>query len=251
MIKIIFQSTPRPFEGHIMKIKDSIVLVTGANRGLGLEFARQALALGAAKVYAAARDPAKVTLPGVVPVKLDVTDAASVAALATQCPDVTLLVNNAGIARTGGVTGGDAAALLRDQLETNVFGMLHMSRAFAPVLARNGGGAILNILSILSWVNMPLLGAYGVSKAAAWSLTNSLREELRAQGTQVVGFHAGFIDTDMIRSFDVPKSTPADVVAQSYVAIEAGETEVRVDEGTRQVRAGLSQGIYLRDPFAA
>lgn len=234
-----------------MKIKDSIVLVTGANRGLGLEFARQALALGAAKVYAAARDPAKVTLPGVVPVRLDVTDAASVAALSAQCPDVTLLVNNAGIGRTGGVTGGDAAALLRDHLETNVFGVLHMSRAFAPVLARNGGGAILNILSILSWVNTPLLGAYGVSKAAAWSLTNSLREELRAHGTQVVGFHGGFIDTDMIRTFDVPKAAPADVVAQSYAAIEAGETEVRVDEGTRQVKTGLSQGVYLRDALAA
>jgi len=233
-----------------MKIKDSVVLVTGANRGLGLEFARQALALGAAKVYAAARDPSKVTLPGVIPVKLDVTNVAEVAALAVQCPDVTLLVNNAGIGRTGGVTGGDAASLLRDHLETNLYGVLHMSHAFAPVLARNGGGAILNILSILSWVNTPMLGAYGISKAAAWSLTNSLREELRAQGTQVVGFHGGFIDTDMIRSFDVPKSTPADVVAQSYAAIEAGETEVRVDEGTRQVKAGLSQGVYLRDALA-
>ena len=230
-----------------MKIKGSVVLVTGANRGLGLEFARQALALGAAKVYAAARDPSKVTLPGVVPVKLDVTNVADVAALAVQCPDVTLLVNNAGIGRLGGVTGGDATTLLRDQLETNLFGVAHMSNAFAPVLARNGGGAILNLLSILSWVNTPVLGAYGVSKAAAWALTNSLRIELKAQGTQVVGFHGGFIDTDMVRGFDAPKATPADVVAQSYAAIEAGELEVRVDEGTRQVKAGLSQGVYLGD----
>jgi NAD(P)-dependent dehydrogenase (short-subunit alcohol dehydrogenase family) len=233
-----------------MKIKDSVILVTGANRGLGLEFARQALALGAAKVYAGARDPSKVTLPGVVPVRLDVTDAANVAAVAAQCADVTLLINNAGIGRTGGVIGGDATALLRDHLETNLFGIAHMSHAFAPVLARNGGGAILNILSILSWINTPLLGAYGVSKAAAWALTNSLRAELKAQGTQVVGFHGGFIDTDMIRAFDVPKSTPADVVAQSYAAIEAGELEVRVDEATRQVKGGLSQGAYLQDALA-
>ena len=233
-----------------MKIQGSVVLVTGANRGLGLEFSRQALALGAAKVYAAARDPSQVTLPGVVPVKLDVTNLVDVAALAAQCPDVTLLVNNAGIGRVGGVASGDATTLLREQLETNLFGVAHMSHAFAPVLGRNGGGAILNLLSILSWVNTPMLGAYGVSKAAAWALTNSLRSELKAQGTQVVGFHGGFIDTDMIRAFDVPKATPADVVAQSYAAIEAGELEVRVDEATRQVKAGLSQGVYLGDALA-
>ena len=230
-----------------MKIKDSVVLVTGANRGLGLEFARQALALGARKVYAAARDPSKVTLPGVVPVKLDVTRPEDAAELATRCPDVTLLINNAGIARTGGVLAADAATVLREQLETNVFGLLHMSRAFAPVLARNGGGAILNLLTILSWINTPLLGAYGVSKSAAWALTNSLRIELQAQGTQVVGFHGGFIDTDLVRGLDVPKATPVDVVAQSYAAIEAGELEVRVDEGTRQVKAALSQGVYLQN----
>jgi NAD(P)-dependent dehydrogenase (short-subunit alcohol dehydrogenase family) len=230
-----------------MKIKDSVVLVTGANRGLGREFARQALALGAAKVYAAARDPATVTLPGVVPVRLDVTKAADVAALAAQCADVTLVINNAGIGRTGGVLAGDAESLLREQLETNLFGMLHMSRAFAPVLGRHGGGAILNVLSIVSWVSAPLLGLYGVTKAAAWSLTNSLRIELAPQGTQVVGLHAGFIDTDMIRSFDVPKAAPADVVAQSYAAIEAGELEVRADDGTRLVKDALSHGVYLTD----
>jgi short-subunit dehydrogenase len=163
---------------------------------------------------------------------------------------VTLVINNAGIGRTGGIVEGDAITLLRDQLETNLFGVLNMSRAFADILGRNGGGAILNILSILSWINTPMLGAYGVTKSAAWALTNSLRAELKAQGTQVVGFHGGFIDTDMIRSFDVPKSSPADVVRQSYAAIEAGELEVRVDEATRQVKAGLSQGVYLADALA-
>jgi len=233
-----------------MKIQGSVILVTGANRGLGLEFARQALALGASKVYAAARDPSKVTLPGVVPVKLDVTDVADVAALAVQCPDVTLLVNNAGIGRTGGFLDGNAATLLRDQLETNLFGILNTSNAFAPILARNGGGAILNVLSILSWVNAPVLAAYSVTKAAAWSLTNGLRNELAAQGTQVVGLHAGFIDTDMVRSFEAPKTTPQDVVGQAYAAIQAGELEVSVDEGSRQVKAGLSHGVYLGNPLA-
>jgi len=246
MITIIFQT-----KESTMKIQGSVVLITGANRGLGLEFARQALALGAAKVYAGARDPSKVTLPGVIPVRLDVTSLADVAAAAIQCPDVTLVINNAGIGRPGGIVEGDAVALLRDQLETNLFGVLNMSRAFADILGRNGGGAILNILSILSWINTPMLGAYGVTKSAAWALTNSLRAELKAQGTQVVGFHGGFIDTDMIRDFDVPKSSPVDVVRQSYAAIEAGELEVRVDEATRQVKAGLSQGVYLGDALAA
>ena len=233
-----------------MKIQGSVVLVTGANRGLGLEFARQAVALGAAKVYAAARDPSTITLPGVIPVKLDVTNLADVAALAVQCPDVTLLVNNAGIGRPGGFMAGDAAGLLRDQLETNLFGVLNMSNAFAAILGRNGGGAILNVLSILSWVNAPVLAAYSVTKAAAWSLTNGLRNELAAQRTQVVGLHAGFIDTDMVRSFEAPKTTPQDVVRQGYAALEAGELEVCVDEGSRQVKGGLSHGVYLGNPLA-
>jgi len=233
-----------------MKIEGSVVLVTGANRGLGQEFARQALAAGAKKVYAGARDPGKVSLAGVVPIKLDVTNADDVATVASQCADVTLLVNNAGIARLGGVVQGDSAALLREHLETNLFGVLNMSRAFAGSLGKNGGGAILNILSILSWVNTPALGTYSISKAAAWALTNDLRHELRAQGTQVVGLHAGFIDTDMARGFDAPKITPQDVVAQALKALEAGEEEVLVDEPTRQVKDGLSHGVYLKDIFA-
>lgn len=234
-----------------MKIEGSVVLVTGANRGLGLEFARQALARGAAKVYAGARDPSKVTLPGVVPVKLDVTNPADVAAAAELCKDVTLLINNAGIAQIGGITtGDDPESLLRTLIETNLFGMHRMSRAFAGILGANGGGALLNILSLVSWISLPMIGAYGVTKAAAWGLTNSLRHELRAQGTQVVGFHAGFIDTDMTRSLDTPKATPEDVVRQSYDAIEAGQEEVLVDEQTRQVRNGLSQGVYLKDVMA-
>jgi len=233
-----------------MKLEGSVVLVTGANRGLGQEFARQALAAGAKKVYAGARDPGKVSLAGVVPIKLDVTNADDVATAASQCADVTLLINNAGIARLGGVVQGDPAALLREHLETNLFGVLDMSRAFAGTLGKNGGGAILNILSILSWVNSPSLGTYGISKAAAWALTNDLRHELRAQGTQVVGLHAGFIDTDMARGFDAPKITPQDVVAQAFQALATGAEEVLVDAPTRQVKDGLSHGVYLKDILA-
>jgi NAD(P)-dependent dehydrogenase (short-subunit alcohol dehydrogenase family) len=233
-----------------MNVKDSVVLITGANRGLGLEFAKQALKRGAAKVYATARDPSKISLAGVVPIRLDVTNPAEVAAVAAQCKDVTLLINNAGIARIGGVVQGDSAPLLREQLETNLFGMLHMSRGFADILGKNGGGAILNILSILSWVNTPKIGGYGITKAAAWGLTNSLRHELRGQGTQVVSFHAGFIDTDLTRGLDIPKARPEDVVRQAFDAIESGQEEVMTDEATRQVRDGLSQGVYLKDVLA-
>ncbi|MGY3230344.1 NAD(P)-dependent dehydrogenase (short-subunit alcohol dehydrogenase family) [Luteibacter sp. HA06] len=230
-----------------MKLSDSVVLVTGANRGLGLEYAKQALARGAKKVYAAARDVSSVKLDGVEAVELDVTDGEAAAALASRLSDVTVVINNAGIARLGGFVDGNAQKVLREQLETNVFGILNVSQAFAPVLARNGGGAILNMLSILSWINTPSIAAYGASKSAAWGLTNGLRHELRAQGTQVVGVHAGFIDTDLTKGFDVPKAKPEDVVRQALDAIEAGAEEVFVDEPTRQVHGGLTSSVYLKD----
>ncbi|OAJ55367.1 short-chain dehydrogenase [Paraburkholderia ginsengiterrae] len=231
-----------------MKIEGSVVFVTGANRGLGLEFAKQALERGVRKVYAGARNPASVALPGVVLVKLDVTYPAAVAAAADTARDVTLLINNAGIARLGSLTDDGALDALRDHFETNVFGMLSMSRAFAGNLASNGGGAILNVLSVASWINRPILAGYGVSKSAAWAVTNGLRHSLREQHTQVVGLHAGFIDTDLTRVLEVPKATPGDVVRQAYDAIEAGAEEVSTDEFTRQVKAGLSAGVYLDAP---
>ncbi|EEA03089.1 short-chain dehydrogenase/reductase SDR [Burkholderia sp. H160] len=230
-----------------MKIEGAVVFVTGVNRGRGLEFAKQALSRGARKAYAGARDPASVMLQGVVPVKLDVTDPASVATAADTARDVTLLINNAGIARFGSLTDDGALDALRAHFETNVVGMLAVSRAFAGNLAVNGGGAILNVLSVASRVNRPILAAYGVSKSAAWALTNGLRQSLREQRTQVVGLHAGFIDTDLTRGLEVPKATLANVVRQAYEAIEAGAEEVSTDEFTRQLKAGLSAGICLND----
>ena len=143
-----------------MKLDNATVLVTGANRGLGQEFARQALARGARKVYAAARNPASVTLEGVVPVALDVTDAARAEALARELGDVDLVINNAGIAEMTGVLNPDSPEALRRMLETNVFGILNVSRAFAPVLGRHGGGAFLNVLSVASWISSPALAAF-------------------------------------------------------------------------------------------
>jgi NAD(P)-dependent dehydrogenase (short-subunit alcohol dehydrogenase family) len=233
-----------------MQLANATVLITGANRGIGLAFTREALARGARKVYAAARDPASVTLPGVEPLKLDVTRLDEVAAAARHCGDVTLLVNNAGIAKFGGYLAEDSVEAARQHLETNFFGPLHMCRAFAPVLAAHGGGAILNVLSVASWIHSPLLASYGASKSAAWALTNALRHELRAQGTQVLGLHVGFVDTDLVREVQLPKSPASLVVQRSFDALEAGAEEVLADERARQIKQGLSEepGVYLRKP---
>ena len=229
-----------------MKLANATVLVTGANRGLGLAFAREALKRGARKVYAGARDPSTVTLAGVVPIKLDVTNPAEIAAVARELGDVTLLVNNAGIAATGGFLAEGSVEAAQRHLDTNFFGPLRLTQAFAPVLAKNGGGAIVNVLSIASWINGPLLGNYGMSKSAAWAMTNGTRIELREQNTQVLALHVGFIDTDLTNGFDVPKSKPEDVVRTTFDALEAGASEVLADEITRQVHAGLPSGVYLK-----
>jgi NAD(P)-dependent dehydrogenase (short-subunit alcohol dehydrogenase family) len=230
-----------------MKLDNAVVFVTGANRGLGAEFARQALARGARKVYAAARDPASVTQPGVVPVRLDVTDPAQVKAAVEAAGDVTLVINNAGIASFGNLLEEDSIGAMQRMMDTNVYGLLRVSQAFAPVLAANRGGALLNILSVASWISSPGLAAYAATKSAAWSVNNGLRIALKEQGTQVLGLHVGFIDTDMTQGIDLPKLAPADVVARAYEALEAGDKEVLIDELSKNVKRGLSQepGIYL------
>ncbi len=223
-----------------MKIRGSTALVTGANRGIGLAFTRELLARGAKTVYAGARNPSSITQPGVHPVALDVTRPEQIAELAARLRDVDLLINNAGVGHAGGFLAEDSEEVARRQLETNFFGMLRMSKAFAPVLKSNGGGAILNVLSIVSWMNGGMLAAYAASKSAAWSLTNSLRFELAPQKTQVVALHMGFVDTDLVRSFDTPKATPEEIVKRGLDGLEAGLDEVLGDESTRQVKAGLS-----------
>lgn len=231
-----------------MELKNATVLITGANRGIGLAFAREALARGARKVYAGARDPASISLPGLQAIKLDVTSDEDAAAAAALAKDVTLVINNAGIAATGGFLADDSIESARRHLETNLLGPLRVAQAFAPVLGANGGGALLNVLSIASWINRPLLGVYGMSKSAAWALTNGLRHELREQGTQVLGLHMGFVDTDLTRGLDAPKSTPESVVRQAFDALEAGAEEVLADDATRQVKQGLAAEppVYLQ-----
>ena len=223
-----------------MNIQNAVVLVTGANRGIGLAFTRQLLARGARKVYAAARDPATVTLPGVQALRLDVTKPEEIAAAAQQANDVTLVINNAGIAQPGGFLADDSDAVARRIFETNFFGMLNVSKTFAPVLKANGGGALLNVLSVASWVNGGELAAYSASKSAAWSLTNALRHELAAQKTQVLGLHMAYVDTDLTRGFEVQKSSAEEIVQRALDGLEAGANEVLADALTQQVRQGLT-----------
>lgn len=230
-----------------MKIENSVVLVTGANRGIGLAFARELLARGARKVYAAARDPATVTLPGVQALRLDVTKPEEVAAAALLAADVNLVINNAGIAQPGGFLAQDSEAVARRIFETNFFGVLSVSKAFAPVLKANGGGALLNVLSVASWVNGGELAAYSASKSAAWSLTNALRHELAGQNTQVLGLHMAYVDTDLTRGFEVEKSSAEVIVQRALDGLEAGADEVLADMLTQHIRQGLTapRPIYL------
>ncbi|MER5585176.1 SDR family oxidoreductase [Streptomyces asoensis] len=222
-----------------MELKDAVVVVTGANRGLGRHLAAQLVERGA-KVYAAARRPETVDLPGVTPLRLDVTDEESVRAAARVASDTTLLINNAGISTATQLLNGDPDAI-RLEMATNFFGPLTATRAFAPVIEGNGGGAVLNVLSVLSWLHPAGLGSYAASKAAAWALTDATREELAPRGITVSALHVGYMDTDMAASVPADqKADPAEVAAQALDGIEKGLPEILADEITRYVKQGLS-----------
>jgi NAD(P)-dependent dehydrogenase (short-subunit alcohol dehydrogenase family) len=227
-----------------MKIKNSVVFVTGASRGLGLAFAREALARGAAKVYAGVRNPEGFAEPGIIPVKLDVTDPASVLAAAKIASDVTLLVNNAGIAEVSeSPLAADVEAQARRLLETNFYGVMRTTSAFQSSLPGDGNGGVINVLSDVTWRTVPILAPYSASKAAAWSYTNNIRVHLKERNIHVVGLHVGFVDTDLTKGFDVPKANPVDVVRQAYDALEAGESEVLADAGSRELKQTLSLAV--------
>ncbi|VXC37663.1 SDR family oxidoreductase [Nocardioides sp. AX2bis] len=222
-----------------MNIEGAVVLVTGANRGIGAEFVDQLKKRGAAKIYAAARDAGAITAEGVVPLELDITNAGQVEAAAAAAGDVQVLINNAGISTGTALVAGDEATIRRE-MDTNFYGPLLMTRAFAPVLGANGGGAILNVVSALSWFTAPGAGAYAASKAAAWALTDSTRLELAAQGTHVVGVHMGLVDTDMARAVDAPKIASSALASAGLDAIESGAQEVLADDWAKFVKSGLS-----------
>lgn len=223
-----------------VEIAGATALVTGANRGIGHHFARHLLERGAAKVYATARDPRRVDLPGVEALRLDVTDPDSVTAAAAAARDVTLLVNNAGINTGQDLVTGDLAKI-RLEMDTHFYGTLAVVRAFAPVLAANGGGAIVNVLSAMSWFSAPGTSAYAAAKAAQWSLTNGIRLELAGQGTLVTALHLGTADTDMIAGTGLePLNQPADVARAALDGVEAGALEVVVDDWSAHVKASLA-----------
>ncbi|MBV8047909.1 MAG: SDR family oxidoreductase [Paludibacterium sp.] len=231
-----------------MQINHSVAFVTGANRGLGLALVHELLARGASKVYAGMRTPVDLGLAGVITVPLDVTKPDQIAAAVRQCADTTLLINNAGIAEVADSLAPDGIETSRRIFETNYYGLIGASQAFAPVLAAHGGGAIVNVLSVVSWVSSSMLTYYAASKSAAWSYTNALRLQLQEQGTQVVGLHVGFMETDLTKGFLVDKIDPRLVAARTLDGIEAGAEEVLADEVSAQVKQGLvaEPAVYLR-----
>ncbi|MET8086039.1 SDR family oxidoreductase [Micromonospora sp. NPDC005237] len=229
-----------------MKIAGSTALVTGANRGFGRHLAAELVARGAT-VYAGARNPDSVDLPGVTPVRLDITDPDSVTAAAKLAGDVNLLINNAGIDTGTDLLDGDLT-LVRLELETHYLGTLSVVRAFTPVITGNGGGTILNVLSVLSWVNFPNAGAYGAAKSAEWAMTNALRVQLAERGVRVAGLHVGYMDTEMTAGVTAPKSDPAAIARIGIDGIEADAYEIVTDEISRQVQAGLAGGVAALYP---
>ncbi|MFI6966507.1 SDR family oxidoreductase [Streptomyces sp. NPDC050255] len=222
-----------------MELKNAVAVVTGANRGLGRHLATLLVERGA-KVYGAARRPETVDVPGVIPLRLDVTDEASIREAARVASDATLLINNAGVSTGATLVGGDLDEVRRE-METNFFGPLIATRAFAPVIEGNGGGAVLNVLSALSWFHPSGLGSYAASKAAAWALSDATREELAPRGITVSALHVGYMDTDMAAGVPADqKVAAADVAAQALYGIETGLPEILADETSRYVKQSLS-----------
>jgi len=232
-----------------MNISTATALVTGANRGLGRHLAEELLLRGAT-VYAAARHPDQLNITGAKPISLDITNPASIAAAAELASDVTLLINNAGVSTGTDLLHGDLEQI-RLEMDTHFYGTLSVVRAFAPKIAANGGGAILNILSVLSWVSLSRSGAYCAAKSAEWSMTNSLRSQLAEQRILVSGLHVGYMDTDLTRGIDVPKADPAEVARIAIDGIEQGLYEILADETARQVRANLARGVAALYPQLA
>lgn len=235
-----------------MRIQDSVVLITGANRGLGKSLVQAFLEARAKKIYVGSRTPIETSDPRLQPIKLDITNAQDVAAAAHTCQDITILMNNAGFMKNAAGMAVSTSFLTapsvdeaRQEMETNYFGTLAMVRAFAPHLKRNGGGTLVNMLSVLSWFTAPPAGSYSASKYAALSLTEGLRIELRSQGTQVIAVHAGYIDTDMAAAIHAPKTSPEEVAASIMEGIRTDQEEVLADQTSQEIKAVLAPNRQL------
>jgi NAD(P)-dependent dehydrogenase (short-subunit alcohol dehydrogenase family) len=218
-------------------IAGAAALVTGGHRGFGLALVNELLTRGAARVYATSRVAHSAADPRVVPLVLDVTDEASIQAAAQAAPDISILVNNAGVLLRSKVLTSPLDDI-RTELDANLFGIIRVSRAFAPALGRHASSSIVNVLSALSWLSLG--GGYEISKSAGWSATNALRLQLADQGTTVTALHVGYMDTAMIASLDVPKADPRDVARQTADGILNGSFEVLADETAQRVKSGLS-----------
>lgn len=234
-----------------MDVANNTVFITGANRGLGLAFAREAIRRGASKVYAGMRNTSGFNEPGIVPVRIDVTDKASITAAAKLAADTSLLINNAGIAALiDGPLADDVEAQSQRLFDTNYYGVVRVSQAFEKILSTKPHAAIINVLSDIVWLPRPFLTPYAASKAAAWSYTNQLRFHLRDRGIEVLGLHVGFVDTDLTNGIDVPKASPEDVVRQTYDALAAGKSEIMADPGTALLKSTLAAEVpgYITPP---
>lgn len=234
-----------------MDVTNATVFITGANRGLGLAFAREARRRGAKKVYAGMRNTNGFGEPGIIPVRIDVTDKASIAAAAELATDTDLLINNAGIATLiDGPLANDIEEQSQRLFDTNYYGVVRVTQAFEPILSAEPRAAIINVLSDIVWLPRPVLTPYAASKAAAWSFTNQLRFHLQDRNIQVLGLHVGFVDTDLTNGIDVPKASPGDVVRQTYEALAAGKSEVMADQGTVLLKSTLAAEVpgYIMPP---
>jgi NAD(P)-dependent dehydrogenase (short-subunit alcohol dehydrogenase family) len=234
-----------------MHLKNAVALVTGANGGIGQYYIEALLAAGVFRIYAGARNPNSLTEivaadpERIIPIALDIVDEQSVMAAATTCTDVTLLINNAGIGLLKGFISATDLSSARSEIEVNYFGTLAMCRAFAPVLKSNGGGTIINMLSILGKVNFPMNASYSASKAAAILMTQGVRAELATQGTLVVGVMPGTVDTKGSKNFPPPKVSPEIVVQEALQAVVDEVEDVYPGEQAKEMSAQL-----LKDPKA-
>ena len=227
-----------------MKITDAVVFVTGANRGLGLVLAKEALQRGAKKVYAGMRNTDGFNEAGITPIQIDVTDIESIQKAVAECGDVNVLINNAGIARINqSPVDSEIIATTRKILETNLYGVIGSTQYFSPILQKNNESYIVNILSDVSWEPSTFLASYAISKAAAWYYTNSTRQALSQSNVHVMGVHVGFIDTDLTQTLDIPKISPKTVAEQVFDGIEQNAFEVLVGESTQKLKQDLTAVI--------